>query len=55
MVADTRADPHLTGHRDVTERGIGSYVSAPIVDGEGKVYGILCGTVPTGHGDCGSP
>ncbi|WP_261562142.1 sensor domain-containing phosphodiesterase [Frankia tisae] len=42
IVADTRADPHLTGHRDVTERGIGSYVSAPIVDGEGKVYGILC-------------
>ncbi|THJ29085.1 EAL domain-containing protein, partial [Candidatus Frankia alpina] len=42
IVADTRADPRLAGHRDVWDSGIGSYASAPIIDGEGKVYGILC-------------
>ncbi|KJE19983.1 EAL domain-containing protein [Frankia torreyi] len=42
IVADTLADPSLAGNRDVRDWGIGSYASAPIVDAEGRVYGVLC-------------
>ncbi|WP_232291976.1 EAL domain-containing protein [Frankia sp. QA3] len=41
-VEDTLADPCLAGNCDVRERGIGSYTAVPIVDSEGRVYGILC-------------
>jgi EAL domain-containing protein (putative c-di-GMP-specific phosphodiesterase class I) len=41
LLPDVRADPHASQVPVVDEIGIGSYAATPVLDSEGRVYGIL--------------
>jgi EAL domain-containing protein (putative c-di-GMP-specific phosphodiesterase class I) len=41
LLPDVRADPRAARVREAAEFGIGSYAATPVMDAEGRVYGML--------------